>query len=194
GDRRGEVNPTGFSRVYFRRMKAIFPSAVIAAALLMSACGDGKSDAAKEIAAVTDSVKTASTVDLDQYHMPLLLEAPPEGPTPSILWKDVSGKLEIRAGDKFGLTIMEDPGDMQRLKGDLDRDLLKKNTILQETPDELVYKSEFPDDSTLVFVHFQRVVKAAGRTFVIQDMDNGTAFTKADVDRMAASITPKQPA
>lgn len=175
-------------------MKATFPSAVIAAALLMSACGDGKSDAAKEMAAVADSIKAASTVDLGQYHMPLLLEMPQGSPTPSIVWKDVSGKLEVRAGDKFGLTIMEDPGDMQRLKGDLDRDLLKKNIILQETPDELVYRSEFPDDSTLVFVHFQRVLKASGRTFVVQDMDNGTAFTRADVDRMAGSISPKQPA
>ena len=108
-------------------MKAFLPSAVVVTALLMSACGDGKSDAAKEMAMVADSVKAASTVDLDQYQMPLLLEVPPGGPAPSIVWKDVSGKLEIRAGEKFGLTIMEDPGDMQRLKGDLDRDLLKKN-------------------------------------------------------------------
>jgi len=175
-------------------MKAIFPSAVIAATLLMSACGDGKSDAAKEMAAAADSVKAASTVDLGQYQMPLLLEVPQGCPAPSIVWKDASGKLEIRAGERFGLTIMEDAGDMQRLKGDLDRDLLKKNTILQETPDELVYQSQFPDDSTLVFIHFQRVVSAAGRSFVIQDMDNGTAFSKDDVDRMAGSISAKQPA
>ena len=170
-------------------MKFLFPSSLLAAALLMNACGDGKADAAKQMAAAADSAKAAaSTVDLGQYQLPLELVMPSGTPAPSIVWKDVSGQLEIRAGERFGITITEEPGDMARLKGDLDRDQVKKNTILRETPDELVYKSEFPDDSTLVFIHFQRVVKAAGRTFVVQDMDNGTAFTQADVDRMAGSL------
>jgi hypothetical protein len=175
-------------------MKALFPCIVLSTALLFNACGDGKSEAAKQMAAVADSIKAASTVDLGKYQLPLTLALPPGSPAPSIVWKDETGKLEVRAGERFGIVITEDPGDMQRLKDDLDRDLLRKNTILRETPDELVYKSEFPDDTTLVFIHFQRTVNAAGRTFAVQDLDNGTAFTRAEIDRMRSAVAPKLPA
>ena len=109
------------------------------------------------------------------------------------MWKDETGILEVRAGDHFGLTISEEPGDIPRLKASLDRDLLRKNTLLQETPDLLTFRSEFPDDPTLVFMHFYQVVRAGDRTFVVQDVED-RPFNQQDIERMLAAISPKPPA
>ncbi len=168
---------------------------LIAAALIaLHGCGDGKLDAAKQLATRTD---TTVAIDLASHDLPLMLTPPDKqftgGQEPSVMWQEETGKWAVRAGDHFGLTIMEEPGDIPRLKADLDRDLLKKNTVLKETPDLLLFRSEFPDDPTLVFIHYYQVVKAAGRVFAVQDID-GVRFTQQDVDRMVASINPKQPA
>src|SRR5690606_38940654 len=141
---------------YFRPMKLLFPTSLIAAALLLAGCGDGKSDAAKQMAAAADSARLAAMVDLSAHHLPLVLQMPPGSPAPTLLWKDEIGKLEVRAGERFALAIAEIPPDLERLKADLARDLLKRNTIVEETPELLIYRSEFPDDTTLVFHHFER--------------------------------------
>ncbi len=159
----------------------------------MNACGDGKSDAAKLMAAA-DSARMAASVDLAEYYMPLVLEMPTGAPAPTLVWKDEIGKLEVRAGGHFAIEISEAPADMERLKADLDRDLLKKNTIVEEKPDLIIYRSEFPDDTTLVFYHFDRSVTADGRIFHIEDADDGTAFTLEDVNKMAAAVHVKSPA
>lgn len=167
---------------------------------LLAACGDGKADAAQRMAAQADSAQAAAqaTVDLAQFDVPLLLTPPDKqltgGAAPTVLWKDEIGKLEVKAGEHFGLTIVEEPGDIARLKADLDRDLLKKNTVLKETPDLLVYKSEFPDDPSLVFVHFYQVMRSGDRSFVVEDVQAGMRFTEQDVERMAAAVGPKLPA
>jgi hypothetical protein len=175
-------------------MKALFPSAILALAFIFNACGDGQRDAALQIAAAADSLKVASTVDLGEFHMPLVLVMPEGMPPAMKTWKDELGELSISAGDHFNLSITEGPADRDRLKGDLDRDLLRKNTIVEETPDLLVYRSEFPDDSSLVFFHFNKTITVDGRTFTAMDGDTGTPFSLEDVKRMAGSIGPKLPA
>lgn len=145
-----------------------------------------------------DTPQSAGAIDLGSHDLPLMLTPPDKqlmgGAEPSIVWKDEIGKLAITAGDQFKLTIVEEPGDIARLKADLGRDMLKKNTILQETPELLIYKSEFPDDKDLVFIHFYKVLKVGPRAFAIEDAQDGTRFTEQDVQRMVAAITPKQPA
>ena len=179
-------------------MKTVLP--FVLGVALLSACGDGKADAAKQMAAQADSAKAtaAASVDLAQFDLPLTLTPPDkqltDGADPTVLWKDEIGKLEVKAGEHFGLTIVEEPGDIARLKADLDRDLLKKNTVLKETPELLVYKSEFPDDPSLVFIHFYQVVKAGDRAFVVEDVQAGMRFTEQDVERMTAAVGPKLPA
>lgn len=175
---------------------------LVPAIALLAACGGGQAstDGGHTSADSTsvDTAHTAAAIDLGKYDMPLMLNAPDKqytgGAEPSIMWKDEVGKLAIKAGDHFSLTVMEDPGDMARLKGDLDRDMLKKNVVVQETPELLIYRSEFPDDKDLVFVHFYKVIRVGERSFVVTDADDNARFTEQDVQQMAAAITPKQPA
>ena len=96
------------------------------------------------------------------------------------------------AGEHFGLLITEEPGDLARLKADLDRDMLRKHTVIEETAEKLVYRSEFPDDAG-TYIHFYRSVQVGDRTFVVTDADQ-VRFNEADVKRMAASIKTKEAA
>lgn len=165
---------------------------------LLAGCGGG-AEQATDAAAPVDSAHMAAppSIDLAAQGLPLLLTPPDrqfsEGQEPTIVWKDETGTLEVRAGDHFGLMIREEPADLPRLKAALDRDLLKRNTILRETPGLLLYKSEFPDDQSLVFMHFCQVVTAGDRTFIVQDID-GQTFNQQDIERMMAAVSPKPPA
>ena len=172
-------------------MKALFPSVVIALSLLLTACGTGQDDAAKQMAAA-DSISNAAMLDLSEHHLPLMLAMPAGTPEPTLLWKDQIGTLSVRAGDHFAIEISEAPADQERLKADLDRDLLKRNIILDENAELLIYRSEFPDDTALVFHHFERWITADGRSFRVEDAKDGTVFTLEDIKRMAASVHAKK--
>ncbi|MCC6840921.1 MAG: hypothetical protein IT230_12260 [Flavobacteriales bacterium] len=174
-------------------MKSLIVPPVVAFTLLMSSCGDGKADAVKQMAAVADSIKAASTIKLAEHHLPLSVQVPVGLPAATVLWKDEVGKLSVRAGDHFALEIYEAPADMDRLKADLDRDLLKKNTILEDKPELLIYRSEFPDDSTLVFHHFNRSIAVGDRTFQVEDLREGEPFSLQDIRRMAAAVQGEKP-
>lgn len=176
-------------------MKHLIP---VMALGLLAACGGGPertTDSTTQADSTASS--TAPSIDLASHGLPLLLTPPDKqltgGLDPTIVWKDETGTLEVLAGDHFGLMIREEPGDIPRLKAALDRDLLKKNTLLRETPELLIYKSEFPDDPSLVFMHFCQVLRAGDRSFVVQDVD-GQTFNQQDIERMMAAVSPKPPA
>lgn len=175
-------------------MKHLIPALALC---LLAACGDKTSTKDDATNADSTAAVTIPPIDLASHGLPLLLTLPDKqltgGQDAAIVWKDETGTLEIRAGEHFGLMIREEPGDIPRLKGSLERDLLKKNTLLGETPELLTYKSEFPDDPSLVFMHFCQVVRAGDRTFVVQDVD-GQTFNQQDIERMMAAISPKPPA
>lgn len=176
-------------------MKLTIPVFALA---LLAACGGSAEQASDPTqAADTSAAATVTPIDLATHGLPLLLtpldKQFTDGQEPAIVWKDETGTLEVKAGDHFGLVITEEPGDIPRLKAALDRDLLRKNTLLRETPEGLTYRSEFPDDPALVFMHFYQVVKAGDRTFVVQDLE-GQTFNQQDIDRMMAAISPKPPA
>jgi hypothetical protein len=98
--------------------------------------------------------------------------------------------VEVNAGDHFAITIVEAPGDIARLKADLDRDMLQKHTVIEETPEKLVYRSQFPDED-LVFIHFRKVISVGDRTFVVEDASEGK-FNEAEIARMAAAVKIKE--
>lgn len=173
-------------------MKALAP---VILALALVGCGGNDSLPEGE---VVDSTATAATtppaiLDLGSYDTPLLVElgdmATLGVDSPTVVWNEEFGRLEVNAGEHFGLLITEEPGDLARLKADLDRDMLRKHTVLEETPEKLVYRSEFPDDAG-TYIHFYRTVQVGERTFVVTDAEE-RRFNEADVKRMAAAIKAK---
>ena len=171
-------------------MKQFLPIGVL---LLLAACGDGKREAAEQQAAADTTAVTSSITDLSPYDVPFALDlgdvATLGVDSAQVKWNEEFGWLEVRAGDHFAVTISEEPGDLARLRSDLDRSTLQTHEIITETPALLVYRSQFPDED-LVFVHFYQVVQADGRTFVMQDAQGGR-FNETDVTRMSGAVRIK---
>lgn len=171
----------------------------IAAALALPAllaCNEPAGTTDVEIPA--DQLPPAARVlDLAKYDLPLELTLPDAqtagGASPQMGWNEEEGWFGVKVGEHFSLHITEEPGDIPRLKGDLDRDLLRKHTVLIDKPDLLVFRSEFPDDPTLVQLHFYQVIMAGDRSFVVESDPEGR-FDQADVDRMRMAVNAKGPA
>ena len=175
-------------------MKQFLP---VLASFLLFACGNTAENGTAESPAPDTDSAVVERIDLTSVDLPLLLTPPDAaalaGDSVMVTWNEEFGHVAIAAGEHFGLIITEEPGDLQRLKSDLERDQLRTHTIIEETPSELVYRSSFPDDADLVFVHFFQLLEVDGRQFVVESDPMGR-FNEADVARMAASIGPKQPA
>lgn len=165
-------------------------------ALGLIACGGGAPEAGDQATPADTSAVAALVVDLAPHDMPFTLDlgdpATLGADSVAVRFNEEFGWLEVRAGERFALTIAEEPGDLARLKADLERDMLQKHTVIEETPELLVYRSQFPDED-LTFIHFQRIVTVEGRTFVVQDAQGGR-FNEADVARMNGSIRTQRPA
>ncbi|MBK8225855.1 MAG: hypothetical protein IPK70_01605 [Flavobacteriales bacterium] len=164
-------------------------------ALLLSALLIACGQQATEPASSTEQVAPSLAVDLAGHGFPLTVELGDAATlgvdSPSVRWNEDMGQLELRAGERFSILITEEPGDIARLKADLERDQLRTSAIIEEQPDRLIWRSTFPDED-IVFVHFYRIVQAGDRAFVVQDDDRGR-FSEADVSRMAAAVRTQQP-
>ncbi len=177
-------------RLYFRGMKSSI--LCIGSLLLFAACGQGggsSADAQPADSTATAPPISANVLDLSQFDMPLLVNVPEKGTAPLAVMNEEMGQVEVRAGDHFGLAIKEMEPDFARLKADLERDMLLKNTIVQEAPELLLYRSEYPNEAG-VFMHFMQVVKLGARTFVVEDLQNGR-FNETDAKEMVAAVMPK---
>ena len=166
----------------------------IVLALVVSSCSDGKKEAAEAMAAQATAAPVI-TVDLSAQDMPLFVELGDASTlgvdSPTVLWNEEMGRVEVSAGEHFGITIREDAADLARVKADLDRDMLQKHALLEEGAGKLVYRSQFPDED-LVFIHFYQVLEAEGRTFIVQDDPNGR-FNEADITRMSNAVKAQKP-
>ena len=160
-------------------------SLLILSMVLLGACGDGKKDVA-DGQALADENAQGLIVDLGRYDMPLIVDLGDPATlgvdTPMVKWNEEFGRMEVSGGEHFELTISEEPADMARLKADLERSMLQQNTVLEETPEKIVYKSQFP-----------QVVTVGERTFIVRDADQGR-FNEADVARMSNAVSSKTPA
>jgi hypothetical protein len=135
------------------------------------------------------------SVDLSAQGLPLFVELGDASTlgvdSPTVRWNEEMGRVEVSAGEHFGITIREDAADLERVKADLDRDMLQKHTLMEESTEKLVYRSQFPDED-LVFIHFYQVLDSEGRTFIVQDDPNGR-FNEADIKRMSNAVRAQKP-
>ncbi len=166
---------------------------ILALPVLLVACGDGKREAAEQLAQADVVAANEHVVDLAPHDMPLELvigDLTTLGvDSVAVSWSEEFGWLAVKAGEHFALTISEEPGALGRVKADLDRSTLQTHELLRDTADLLVYRSQFPDED-LVFHHFYRVVEVGGRSFVVQDGPDGR-FNESDIRRMVEAVRPR---
>ena len=165
-----------------------YVTAMLALTFLVS-CGDGKREAAEAASTASEPAATW-LIDLREHDLPLEVDLGDRATlgvdSASVVWNEEFGELRVNAGEHFAISISEEPGDIARLKADLERDMLRKHTVLEETPEKVVYRSQFPDED-IVFIHFYRLVPVGDRTFVVRDAAEGR-FNEADVQRMVAAV------
>jgi len=161
---------------------------------MLTACGDGKKEAAEQLAEATPAKAEAWVVDLSSEDLPLNVDLGDRSTlgadSAEVAFNEEFGHVRVKAGDRFSITVTEASGDLERLKADLERDMLQKHTVIEETPEMIIYRSQFPDDE-LVFIHFRKVIKAGGRTFIVDDAAEGR-FNEADIKRMANAVMAKE--
>ncbi len=169
---------------------------LVFALLALAACGDGKKEAAEQSTEANTNTAPSYVVDLATYDLPLTVDLGDRSTLGAdsavVAWNEEFGWLTVKAGERFSITISEESGDMARLKADLERDMLQKHTVMEETPELLLYRSQFPDED-IVFIHFYRVIQAGGRTFVVEEAVEDR-FNEADIKRMASAVQAKDAA
>lgn len=180
----------GLVHRYFRGMKHGFLLLIV----LLASCGDGKKEAAEQLAdTAAVEAPTSHRVDLAKHDLPLVVDMGDLSTlgvdSPIVKWNEEFGHLAVHAGERFAITISEAPGDIPRLKADLDRDMLQKHNVIEETPERIVYRSQFPDED-LIFVHFHQVITVGDRSFVVEDAAEGR-FNESDIRRMVGAVKPK---
>ncbi len=161
-------------------------------ALLLAACNDGRKEVTDEPETVVETSRKHS-IDLSDHDVPLIVEVDSNmlvSDTIAVEWNEEFGRLEVTVGPKFSITVMEGEGEMERLKGSLQNDPLRTSTIIEETPQLIIYRSQFPDED-LVFVHFYEVIQAEGRSFIVESNDQGR-FSEQDVKRMVGAVMPRR--
>ena len=167
---------------------------LVLSTIALTACGTGDPTASDQVVQ-EDTVTTILTVDLAAQDMPILLDlgdANTLGVDSAVVrWNEEFGRVEVSAGEHFALLIAEDVGDLARVKADLERDLLQTHVVIAETPEQITYRSQFPDDAG-TFIHFYRIVNDGGRQFVVRDDPNGR-FNEADIARMAKAARTDRP-
>ncbi|MCB9180737.1 MAG: hypothetical protein H6593_04700 [Flavobacteriales bacterium] len=157
---------------------------------ILIACGGGTDDGPS--ASEPASPAAERVVDLSPWDVPLEVNAPGTlADSLQVEWNEEFGQLEVRGGEHFSLVVVEAPGDIARLKADLERDLLRTHEVLAEEPGLLIYRSAFPDDPDLVFVHGYRELRVGDRSFVVETHPQGH-FNEAEVEVMVRSVVPRE--
>lgn len=160
-----------------------------------SSCSNGQQQKGEQEETSIATEPAKHSIDLSEHDLPLILEIDPNmlaADTVAVEWNEEFGHLEVTVGPKFSITIIEGEPEMERLKASLNNDPLRTTTIIEEKPDLIIYRSQFPDDD-LVFTHFYQVVRAGDRTFVVESNDQGH-FNEQDVRRMVGAVLPRQQA
>jgi hypothetical protein len=157
-----------------------------------TASGEDETDTSAAIPEVGDTM-----VDLAAYDLPLRLSAPDAqaamGAALVLHPNEERGWLEVDRGEHFMLRISETEGDdLARLKEDLQRDQLRKATVITERPDLLLYKLEFPPilrwcSCTLC----GRSASAAANSSLESAPE--TRFNEGDAWRMIGAVSPVAP-
>ncbi len=95
------------------------------------------------------------------------------------------GALEIKVGKHFNISITEDPGDITYLKSQIkSNDVNVFKSYITDEPETIMWESAI----TVPEFHFYTIQKAAGNTFIIQDVvSSDDPFNKEEIQKMLDS-------
>ncbi len=178
--------------------KLLLPFAVIATIALVSCGGNSEADSTNE----TDStnvevVDTKGMIELmlTEHGYDLKVMVPNEDEakgTPVVSLNDATGALDIKVGENFHFSLMEDDmaylqETLTLLKSDLAENFTFNNTIITDEENCLVYKSALKNDAEREYYHFFSIVEVGGKYYSVQDDQMGE-FKQHHIDKMLKSL------
>lgn len=156
----------------------------------------GKDENEKEKTASADMKK----VDMSQKGLRATIQVPKKDPQkgirPAEFERDQRGRLTIKAGKNFGISILEGPPimSMEEKKEDIrTMNQALETDFIEEKEGLLIYKYGVPGSDKEMF-HFYMVRESDGKQYVIESLSSGE-FSRKQVDRMirsAKSLTPQK--
>jgi len=129
-------------------------------------------------------IKGKVQLDLTAYGKPFSLMVPDTTKTRFVITEQVSGALEVRVGDFFGIVINEQACDLELKRNDVMGDDVNKLKVFKESEkNELVWESEFAGHQELHFMINKTVGTA---TYCFEDLrtEEGFAFTLDQTQKM----------
>ncbi len=177
-----------------KRLALITLSALAIPALLtLEGCGSdepaGTNDTTATVETPVINMEGMVEFDMSESGLACKLMVPDEDHAkmlPEMEFNEASGNYELKVGERFWFTIVEDEPDFEMKKADLQDDLLFKNDFLKDESGLLIYESTLPDESKS-FVRFYMVREIGGIKYIFEDNQMGE-FRRGDVDRMINAI------
>lgn len=129
-------------------------------------------------------IKGKVQLDLTAYGKPFSLMVPDTTKTRFTINEQVSGALEVRVGDFFGIVINEQACDLELKRNDVVGDEVNKlKTFKESEKNELVWESELAGRQELHFMINKTVGTA---TYCFEDLrtEEGLAFTPEQTQKM----------
>lgn len=172
-------------------MKKIFLLGTCICMIALASCGGGKTDDN----ANADVPQGMVAVDLSEYGMAAMVNAPDSTVAPMEVIANAQGGADIKVGKNFQMTITEGSGDIELKKHDITHDDIRKFVkYVVEEPNYLVW--EWQIEGMEPEFHFYAIVKDGEKSFEVRDVEGEVFSEKAAIQMLdaAKSIRVKAPA
>ncbi|MBN8703012.1 MAG: hypothetical protein J0M08_08100 [Bacteroidetes bacterium] len=158
---------------------------LIACVLFIASCGNESKENANVPAGMTQ-------VDLTKYGLDATINIPDSTNGTAEIVQQSWGATEIKIGQGFQLSIIEDAGDISLAKSDVaGNDVNKLKKYLIDEPTTILYESSIIENQSEY--HLYAIIKTGEKSFVVEDI-KGDAFSEKEIRTMlesAKSITAK---
>jgi len=161
---------------------------VFALALAWSSCSENTPEP-EENQETRDSI-----INVSGFSQELSLGFPVEfarSNKPRARYNEMTGEIEITAGEGFHIICTEESLSISQLKEELETDLLFSYRYETENPNELVFVQVLPEGTELSY-HFIQRLEFPGITIIARSDQSGE-FTKQQVQTMMSVLANSKP-
>lgn len=169
----------------------------IPASFTLQGCGGGETPTQDTVVTNNEPLPSMDGMveyDMSEAGLSMKMMVPNEDlarALPECSFNEDAGYFELKVGERFWMTIVEDTPDFELKKSDLNEDLLFTNTFIKDEPECLIYESALPVVEEGVeprsYMRFYMSKEIGGVTYIFEDEKMGE-YTRGDIERMVNAI------
>jgi hypothetical protein len=136
--------------------------------LLIFSCAEAP--VAEKDSATQEAQAALTYTSLDSFHIDGKIHLPDvskRGVTPTMIFNDITGMLDVKVGRGFHIQMREQPQDLESLKSEWSFDPVWTHEVIQEDSEHILYSKQLPDGSMQQF-HFLALIQDADRAMLIR--------------------------